>query len=72
MPVMPPVSSADWDYAPLRITADTDRASAAALLAMQAESGGWELARVLRYADGTRRVWLRRRSWHRDLPIPAL
>jgi len=31
------------------------------LLAEHAEYGGWELARLRRYPDGTRRVWLRRR-----------
>ncbi|HEY3006012.1 MAG TPA: DUF5703 family protein [Kribbellaceae bacterium] len=31
------------------------------LLADHAEYGGWELARLRRYPDGTRKVWLRRR-----------
>jgi hypothetical protein len=31
------------------------------LLTEHAEYGGWELARLRRYPDGTRRVWLRRR-----------
>ena len=38
------------------------------MLSLRAEFAGWELARVLRFPDGTRRVWLRRR---RDLGAAA-
>ena len=31
------------------------------LLTEHAEYGGWELARLRKYPDGTRKVWLRRR-----------
>lgn len=62
----------DWEYAPLRIPADTSRMSAAAQLSLHAEFGGWELARVVRYMDGTRRVWLRRRRRTGQLPLPVL
>lgn len=65
-------AGAEWDYAPVRIPADVTRSMAATLLSMQAETGGWELARVLVHADGSRRVWLRRRPRHRDLPGPVL
>jgi Family of unknown function (DUF5703) len=42
-------------------------------LALNAEYGGWELDRVRRYADGTRRVTLRRRRQPgRALPQPIL
>ena len=51
----------DWEYAPLRIPADVSRASAAVRLSLHAEFGGWELARVQRYLDGSRRVLLRRK-----------
>jgi uncharacterized protein DUF5703 len=61
----------DWEYAPLRIPADVSRTTAAVRLALQAEFGGWELARVQRYTDGTRRVWLRRRR-AAGLPLPGL
>ena len=37
------------------------RNAARQLLTELAEYGGWELARLLRHADGTRHVWLRRR-----------
>jgi hypothetical protein len=63
----------DWEYAPLRIPADVTRTTAAAQLALRAEFEGWELARVLRYTDGSRRVWLRRRRRATGLlPLPGL
>ena len=63
-----------WEYTPLRIPAEVGRLTAAAQLALHAEFGGWELARVLRYADGTRRVVLRRkrRPGLEALPLPVL
>jgi hypothetical protein len=51
----------DYEYAPLRLPPNIDRAGAAAQLAIQAEFSGWELARVQVFADGTRKVLLRRR-----------
>jgi hypothetical protein len=63
----------DWEYVPLRIPAETSRVSAAAQLALHAEFGGWELARVVGYVDGTRRVVLRRRRRPATaLPLPRL
>jgi hypothetical protein len=63
----------EWEYAPLRIPADVGRMSAAAQLSLHAEFGGWELARVQRYMDGTRRVLLRRkRRAGGVLPLPVL
>jgi hypothetical protein len=62
----------DWEYAPLRIPADTSRTSAAVQLSLHAEYGGWELARVVRYTDGTRRVLLRRKRRPGQLPLPGL
>ncbi|MCL2781228.1 MAG: DUF5703 family protein [Actinomycetia bacterium] len=62
----------DWEYAPLRIPADTSRIVAAAQLSVHAEFGGWELARVLGYRDGTRRVLLRRERTPSVLPLPNL
>lgn len=59
-----PAEAADHDryeYAPLRLDAGMSRSAASTMLALQAEFAGWELARVLKYADGSRRVWLRRR-----------
>ncbi len=44
------------------IPARVSRADAREMLALQAEYGRWELARVLLYRGGARRVWLRRRA----------
>lgn len=62
----------DWEYAPLRIGPHTGVGLAAQMLAAQAGVGGWELARVLKYADGTRKVVMRRRRRHEHLPRPIL
>ncbi len=62
----------EYEYVPVRIPPGTDRASAAMLLSIQADTGGWELARVLLHADGTRKVTLRRRRTHAHLPGPLL
>jgi len=62
----------EYEYVPVRIPPGTDRASAAVLLSLQAETGGWELARVLLHADGTRKVTMRRRQRYAHLPGPVL
>jgi Family of unknown function (DUF5703) len=62
----------DWEYAPLRIPADVTRGNAAAQLTLHAEYGGWELARVQRYVDGSRRVTLRRKRRRTPVPLPGL
>ena len=62
------VPSDDFDYQPLRIDARVSRSAAATMLAIRAEFSGWELARVLRFPDGSRRVWLRRRRTSGLLP----
>jgi hypothetical protein len=68
-----PQDGDDWEFAPLRIPAEVGRMTAAAQLSLQAEFGGWELARVARYADGSRRVTLRRkRRPNNPLPLPRL
>lgn len=51
----------DWEYQPVRLPPDVTRISASVQLGIRAEFGGWELARTLLYADGTRKVWLRRK-----------
>ncbi|HEY2044153.1 MAG TPA: DUF5703 family protein [Jatrophihabitans sp.] len=66
-------SDPDWEYAPLRIPSDVTRVSAAVRLSLHAEYGGWELARVRRYTDGSRQVLLRRKRRPADaLPMPGL
>jgi hypothetical protein len=67
----------DWEYAPLRIPAEVTRTAAAVQLSLHAEYGGWELARVLRFTDGRRQVWLRRKRRPSQpglelLPLPGL
>lgn len=62
----------DWEYAPLRIPPDVSRVNAAVRLALHAEYGGWELARVLRYTDGRRQVWLRRKRRRAQDPAAAV
>jgi hypothetical protein len=62
----------DWEYAPLRIPAEVTRLSAAAQLTLHAEFGGWELARVVRDIDGSRRVTLRRKRRLSPVPLPGL
>lgn len=66
-----PFDADDWEYHPLRLPPDVSRLTASVQLAIQAEYGGWELSRVRLYADGTRRVVLRRRRTGRTLPGPA-
>jgi len=51
----------EYEYAPLRIPAGTDRRSTQLQLSIQAEFGGWELSTLRLYPDGTRKVVLRRR-----------
>lgn len=65
----------EWEYAPMRIPGDVSRMNAAVRLALHAEYGGWELARVQRYVDGTRRIVLRRKRRPHDsdaVPLPGL
>lgn len=61
-----------WEYRPLRLPPGTTRLSAATQLSVTAEFAGWELSRVLLYADGTRKVWLRRRAGTPGLPEPII
>jgi hypothetical protein len=42
------------------------------MLSLQADVGGWELARLQLHADGTRKVILRRRARLSYLPGPVL
>ena len=58
----------DYEYVPLRLPSNVDRFTANAQLTIQAEYGGWELARVRLYADGTRQVMLRRKLTSDAMP----
>lgn len=50
-----------YEYRVLTLPRSTSRAEAKALLTEQAEYGRWELARVVCYWGGARKVTLRRR-----------
>ena len=69
-PWAPPASFDDdeYEYQPLRIDPSMSRGAAATMLAVRAEFSGWELARTLRFTDGSRQVWLRRRRSRHMLP----
>lgn len=69
---MTDVADPEWEYAPLRIPAEVTRGNAAAQLSLHAEFGGWELARVVRFMDGSRRVTLRRKRRRGQVPLPGL
>jgi hypothetical protein len=69
---MTEVADPEWEYAPLRIPAEVTRVNAAAQLALHAEFGGWELASVQRYVDGTRKILLRRKRRTSAVPLPGL
>jgi hypothetical protein len=55
------MSDDDWEYQQLTLPKGVSRKEAALQLAVHSEFSGWELARVLLFVDGTRRVWLKRR-----------
>ena len=62
----------DYEFAPLRIPPGTSRSAAATMLSLQADTGGWELARLQLHADGTRKVIMRRRARLSYLPKPHI
>ena len=62
IPAAPPGRSpSEYEYRVLHLPRGTSRAQARQLLTEHAEYGRWELARVLLYVGGVRKVWLRRR-----------
>jgi hypothetical protein len=52
---------AEYELQQFEVSRTESRGAVRKLLTEHAEYGGWELARLRRYPDGTRRVWLRRR-----------
>lgn len=62
------VVEGDWEYRPLKLPPGVSRVTAAVQLSIQAEYSGWELSRVRLYADGTRRVVLRRKRTKAGMP----
>ena len=65
-------AAGDYQSAPLRIPPGTSGSAAATMLSLQADTGGWELARPQPPPDGTRRVILRRRARLSYLPLPVI
>ncbi|TCP50989.1 hypothetical protein EV191_107253 [Tamaricihabitans halophyticus] len=60
-----------WEYRPMRLPPGVSRLTATTQLSIHAEFAGWELSNVRLYADGTRKVWMRRRrSFAGLLPGP--
>ena len=51
----------EWEHKHLYLPRGTSRGAARRLLTDHAEYGHWELARLRLYADGSRRVVLRRK-----------
>ncbi|HET9649924.1 MAG TPA: DUF5703 family protein [Microlunatus sp.] len=45
----------------VRVEPHVSRSAVRQLLTEHAEYGGWELARLRRYRDGTRDIWIRRK-----------
>jgi hypothetical protein len=62
------VEDDDYEYERLRIEPHLSRSATATMLSIRAEFTGWELARSLKFADGSRQVWLRRRRSRLMLP----
>lgn len=60
---MPPpgLPSVGWEYRYAVLPRSTSRAETRRLLSEHAEYGRWELARVLVYIGGARKIWIRRR-----------
>ena len=51
----------EYEFQRFRLPSTISRSAVRRLLTERAEYGGWELARLRLYADGSRRVELRRR-----------
>jgi uncharacterized protein DUF5703 len=51
----------EYEFQRFQLPRTVSRAAVRRLLTEHAEYGGWELSRLRLYADGTRRVELRRR-----------
>ena len=56
------MSTEEHECVLLTLPPDVTRVTASMRLSIEAEFGGWELKRVRRYSDGTRKVLLRRRK----------
>ena len=55
------VGRVEYQVERVRLGRHLSRIAVRQLLTDQAEYGGWELARLRRYRDGTRDAWIRRK-----------
>ncbi len=55
-------SAVEFETVQITLPRGTSREASHRALTDRAEYGSWELARLRLYPDGTRRVWLRRRT----------
>lgn len=62
----------EYEYLQLYLPRDTSRGAARQMLTDHAEYGHWELARLRRYPDGSRRAWLRRRIIRQTRPSGSI
>jgi len=51
----------DYEFQRFWLPRSSSRTTVRRLLTDAAEYGGWELARLRRYRDGTRDIWIRRK-----------
>ena len=58
------VKMMEYEYRVLIFPRGVSRGDLCRAVAVEAEYGHWELARLLLYLGGTRKVWLRRRIIH--------
>ena len=62
---------AEYEYRALTLAPGTDRRQAKEVLVIHAEYGEWELAHHTLWADGRRRVTVRRRVRDHLPPLPS-
>ena len=60
-PSLSSTRTVDYEVQKVRLSRDLSRGAVRQLLTERCEHGGWELARLRRYRDGTRDVWVRRK-----------
>ncbi len=56
-----PTQGVEYEEQRVRLSRELSRGAVRKMLTDHAEYGGWELARLRRYRDGTRDVWIRRK-----------
>ena len=64
----------EWEYRTHSMKRGTTREEARIYLSIAAQFGEWELARLILWPDGRRKVWLRRKyePGRVDLPLPTM